>query len=218
VNGSARRFERAYFDEVYRDYAAQNPPRKLRFYAGLAARGARGAEGARILDVGCAFGAFLASLGPAWSRHGVDVSSYAVEEARRRVPQARFAVSATGEIPFEGPFDVITAFDVLEHVPDLRGTGQALLRRLAPGGALVLVVPVYDGPTGPLIRRLDRDDTHIHKESRRFWLDWARELGLVLEDWRGVYRYLLPGGLYVHWPTRALRRWTPAIAVIARRA
>jgi SAM-dependent methyltransferase len=210
-------FERAYFDEVYRDYAAQNPPRKLRFYAGLAARGARGTVGARILDVGCAFGAFLASLGPAWSRHGLDVSAYAVEEARRRVPGARFAVSPAGEIPFDGPFDVVTAFDVLEHVPNLLGAGQALHRRLAPGGALVLVVPVYDGPTGPLIRRLDRDDTHVHKESRRFWLDWAEGLGLVLEDWRGVYRYLLPGGLYLHWPTRALRRWTPAIAVIARK-
>ena len=193
MSGGSGRFERTYFDEAYRDYAAQNPPRKLRFYGELAARGARGADGARILDVGCAFGAFLAWLGPAWSRHGLDVSAYAVEEARRRVPGARFAVSPAGAIPFEGPFDVVTAFDVLEHVPDLRGTGQTLLRRLARGGALVLVVPVYDGPTGPLIRRLDRDATHVHRESRRFWLDWVEGLGLVLEDWRGVYRYLLPG-------------------------
>ena len=183
MSGGAGRFERTYFEDAYRDYAAQNPPRKLRFYRELAARGARGAEGARILDLGCAFGTFLASLGPAWSRHGLDVSAYAVEEARRRVPGALFAVSPAGEIPFEGPFDVVTAFDVLEHVPDLRGTGQALLQRLAPGGALVLVVPVYDGPTGPLIRRLDRDATHVHKESRRFWLAWAEGLGLVLEDW-----------------------------------
>jgi SAM-dependent methyltransferase len=211
------RFERKYFDEAYRNYAAQNPPRKLRFYRELAALGARGAGPRRILDLGCAFGTFLASLGPAWSRFGIDVSAYAVEEASRRVPDACFAVAHAGEIPFEGPFDVVTAFDVLEHIADLQGALQALLRSLAPGGALVLVVPVYDGPTGPLIRRLDSDETHLHKESRRFWIDWVGGSGLQLEDWWGVYRYLLPGGFYPHWPTRALRRWTPAIAMIARK-
>lgn len=196
-------FEREYFDMAYGDYDAQNPPRKLRFYRGLAARAASGVERPRILELGCAFGSFLASLGPTWSRVGADVSRYAIEEARRRVPNVTFAVCPPGELPIEGTFDVVAAFDVLEHIPEVDAAGDALVRRVAPRGALVFVVPVYDGPTGPLIRWLDTDETHVHKQPRRFWLDWARRRGFLVtvEDWWGIYRYLLPGGLYVHLPT-----------------
>lgn len=38
----------------------------------------------RILDVGCGMGTFLESLGGEWEKHGCDVSSYALEEARKR--------------------------------------------------------------------------------------------------------------------------------------
>jgi len=209
------RFERDYFETAYGDYRAQNPPRKMRFYRGLAERAAKGIERPRILELGCAFGTFLASLGSGWARFGIDVSRFAVEEARRRVPEADFAVAPAGQVPFDGPFDVVAAFDVLEHVADLDGALETVMARLAPGGALVFVVPVYDGPTGPLIRALDKDETHVHKEARRFWL---KRIGreLRVEEYWGVFRYLLPGRVYAHWPTRALRAWAPAIAVVAR--
>jgi SAM-dependent methyltransferase len=143
------------------------------------------------------------------------VSAFAVEEARRRVPDTEFAVAPAGQVPFDGPFDVVAAFDVLEHVVDLDGALETTMDRLAPRGALVFVVPVYDGPTGPLIRALDKDETHVHKQSRRFWLERVGRR-LHVEEWWGVYRYLFPGRVYAHWPTRALRAWTPAIAVVAR--
>ena len=209
------RFERDYFETVYRDYQAQNPPRKLRFYRELVGRAARGIERPRILELGCAFGTFLASLGPGWTRFGIDVSAFALEEARRRVPEAELAVAPAGQVPFEGPFHVIAAFDVLEHVADLDAALDGVAARLTRGGALVLVVPVYDGPTGPLIRALDKDETHVHKEARRFWLERIGRR-LSIEEWWGVFRYLLPGRLYAHWPTHALRAWAPAIAVVAR--
>jgi hypothetical protein len=76
---------------------------------------------------------------------------------------------------------------------------------------------VYDGPTGPIIHALDHDPTHVHKRGRDFWLDWTRQ-HFVLNRWCGIYRYLLPGGYYVHVPTRLLRRATPAIAVVAHKA
>jgi hypothetical protein len=79
----------------------------------------------------------------------------------------------------------------------------------------VFVVPVYDGPLGPVVRMLDGDPTHVHKESRDFWLDWAGER-FVIQEWCGVFRYLLPRGPYINWPTQALRRIAPAIAVVVR--
>ena len=207
----SRGFDRAYFEGQYRDYARQNPPRKLAFYRALAEEAAAGAPRVRILDVGCGLGLFLAALPAAWSRFGIDTSDYAVAQARAAVPGAQLARWSGGELPFPGPFDVITAFDVLEHMSDPGAVFATSRGALRPGGGMIFVVPVYDGPTGPVIRTLDRDPTHLHKRSRRFWLDLAAE-HFELVDWWGIYRYLLPGGYYVHRVTRRLRYATPAIA------
>ena len=77
------------------------------------------------------------------------------------------------------------------------------------------MVPVYDGLSGPIVRLLDRDPTHVHKQSRHDWLAWAGRHFNVLE-WEGVIRYLLPGGHYLNVPSRALRAHTPAILVACR--
>jgi SAM-dependent methyltransferase len=211
------RFEREYYEANYRDYARQNPPRKLRFYRGLAERAAAGKPSPRILDFGCAFGAFLSALDPGWRRFGVDVSRFATERAAVAVPGASFARADIDTIPFPGAFDVITAFDVIEHVPSLERVASTVRSLLAPDGGFIFVVPVYDGPTGPIVRLLDKDETHLHKKSRAFWLDWAAA-SFTLVDWWGVYRYLVPGLGYVHLPTRFWRRLTPAIAVISRKS
>ena len=100
---------------------------------------------------------------------------------------------------------------MLEHVHNPRGLMKVIASSLAPGGGFIFVVPVYDGLTGPLIRLLDRDPTHMHKMSRYFWLELGRQ-EFQLVEWWGICRYLLPGGVYMHVVTRRYRRFTPAIA------
>jgi SAM-dependent methyltransferase len=170
----------------------------------------------RVLDIGCAFGTFLSHLDPAWDLYGIDLSDHAVSKARENLPHAHIVRSSAMDIPFQESFDVITAFDVIEHLPDLDRTAVLISSKLAVNGSFIFVVPVYDGPLGPVVRALDHDPTHIHKASRDFWLAWAqRHFGV--EDWRGILRYLMPWGTYIHWPTRVARHWTPAIVVSARR-
>ncbi len=209
-------FDRDYFETQYRDYARQNPPRKLDFYVAAAGRAVQEVARPRVLDIGCAFGLFLQRLGDRWDRTGVDASAYAIGRARATVPGVRFEVSPPGAMPVEGPFDLITAFDVLEHVAALDETLAWIARNLAPRGELLFVVPVYDGPAGLLVRLLDRDPTHVHKQGRGFWLRAAgRHLDPV--DWVGVFRYLVAGRFYAHAAARAWRRFSPAIACRARR-
>lgn len=218
-------FERDYFAANYRDYAAQNPERKLSFYrrsidealerAGRGSGGSGGEDGKLLLlDIGCGLGRFVASLPEdRWERHGTDLSAYAVEQNRERWPEIDFREAGATDRPFpDDTFDVVTAFDVIEHVPDLNAVAAAVTAMLRPGGVFAFVVPVYDGLSGPLIRLLDKDPTHVHKEPRDFWLRWAGEHWADL-DWQGMLRYLLPGGYYLHVPTRAGRRHTPAILV-----
>ena len=208
-------FERDYFENTYRNYSRQNPRRKLLFYRELVERIAPRERTPRILDVGCAFGAFLSEVNHQWKRFGIDVSEFAIDRAARTLPDATFARADATDIPFAGPFDIITALDVIEHVPSLERAASSIRSKLSPDGCFLFVVPVYDGITGPVVHALDKDETHLHKRSRGFWLRWAEERFEVVE-WLGLLRYLLPGGYYVHLHTRALRRFTPAIAVVAR--
>ena len=219
-------FDAGYFAANYRNYEAQNPERKLAFYHRCIREylGSRAeAEAVRLLDVGCGLGRFLGYLAhhePGWSLAGTDLSAWAVEQNRQRWPELDFRLAGATERPLEeGSQSVVTALDVLEHVPERDDALEAIEAMLAPGGLFVFVVPVYDGLSGPAIRLLDRDPTHVHKHGRAGWLAWAAERFEVL-GWWGMLRYLLPapgGGLYLHWPTRALRAHTPAILVACRR-
>ena len=48
-------------------------------------------------------------------------------------------------IPFEGEFDVIGAFDVIEHIEDDQAALTSMFRALKPGGDLLLIVPSTPG-------------------------------------------------------------------------
>ena len=209
-------YDKAYFETQYRNYERQNPVRKIAFYRRLVVRAAGETMRPRILDIGCAFGHFLAALPAHWERCGIDASQYAVGHAARSMPEIQFAVGDWEQRPFGGHFDLITAFDVLEHVANLPDLLDWIMRSLRVGGSFVFVVPVYDGPTGPIIRFLDRDPTHVHKKVRRFWLECGGA-GLQLSEWWGIFRYCLPGGHYIHAVTRLWREYCPAIACVLRR-
>lgn len=215
--GSTAAFEQEYYATYYRDYARQNPERKMQHYRQAVERALPAAETPRVLDIGCAFGTFLASLNSRWQPYGMDVSEYAIAAARERLPRARLAVARDGKIPFPEVFDAVTAWDVLEHIPQLDDVAQQVSQHLAENGTFVFVVPVYDGPLGPLVQMLDADPTHVHRVARTFWLDWASR-HFTVADWWGIFRFLFPWGYYLHWPTRALRRIAPAIAVVARQS
>lgn len=216
--GTFSNFQKDYFDAFYTDYARQNPKGKLDFYKKLVehAAGGIGRPRPRLLDIGCAFGFFLSCIDETWRRYGIDVSEYAICQARQRVPGAHVVVSHAAMLPFKGTFDMIVAFDILEHISQLETVLTGIQSKLAVGGYFIFVVPVYDGPTGPIIKLLDRDRTHVHKQSRNFWLIRASAY-FDLCQWQGLFRYLFPFGGYMHVPTKLLRQSTPAIAVIARK-
>jgi SAM-dependent methyltransferase len=220
MSASPAKFLKSYFDDFYIDYELQNPRKKMAFYKKLVEHAVPGATRPhprpRLLEMGCAFGFFLSSLGPPWQRFGIDASEYALCRAHTRVPEAHLTVSDAAKLPFKGAFDIIVAFDVLEHIMELETIPENIASKLNPGGYFIFVVPVYDGPAGPIIRKLDRDTTHRHKRSRFFWLAWASSHFTVCQ-WQGVFRYLFPFGGYLHVPTKLLRRMAPAIAVVARK-
>lgn len=209
----------SYFDQAYRDYDAQNPPKKLDHYLDMI-EATLGYQPGSLLDVGCGMGAFLGRAShrfPQTSLAAIDPEAEGVNRTRDRVPRADVALGRADSLPYDdGTFEVITAWDVLEHVPRVEEALREIRRCLQPEGLAAIVVPVYDGPTGPLVRLLDRDPTHVHKMPRAFWLD---ALSDEFEDirWHGIHRLLLTRSYYVHRPTERLRNATAAIFLTARR-
>jgi SAM-dependent methyltransferase len=100
----------------------------------------------RYLDVGCGSGGSLGVARALGWRFvaGIEVDTDAAGKA------GRFAdVLHVGDVPsapFEpGSFDLVTAFHVLEHLPDPVGAVRRMLTWLAPGGLVILEVPNAGG-------------------------------------------------------------------------
>ncbi|MGD1992862.1 MAG: class I SAM-dependent methyltransferase [Anaerolineae bacterium] len=92
----------------------------------------------RLLDVGAYTGVFVEIAAEhGWDAWGVEPSRWAVEAARERGLNVIQGTAGTTDLP-PGSFDVVTMWDVIEHLVDplkeLRNAG----RLLSPGGLLVI--------------------------------------------------------------------------------
>ena len=97
----------------------------------------------RVLDVGCGTGGMLQHLSRYGRVEGVDTDEAAVAFCRSRGLQ-NVSRAAIPPLPFpDSRFDLVTAFDLLEHVEDDAGTLTEIRRVLAPGGTFLVSVPAY---------------------------------------------------------------------------
>lgn len=143
------------------------------------------ADGRRILDIGCGAGVMTSHLTRFGSVVGTDFSEAAIGLARRLVPEARFWAGTVEDLDMTG-FDLITLFDVLEHVPAAeRPAFLAEVReRLRDGGRMFVSTPY---PAYTRARRERKDPTlQIVDEEVRLaeLLLEAQAVGLHLVDYR----------------------------------
>src|SRR5918993_3994173 len=97
----------------------------------------------RILDVGCGTGANLIMLSNYGDAEGVDVSEDALAFCRERGLD-KVRLGAGEALPYEdGTFDLVTAFDVVEHMDDDLAGLSEMRRVLRPGGRVLLFVPTF---------------------------------------------------------------------------
>jgi ubiquinone/menaquinone biosynthesis C-methylase UbiE len=99
----------------------------------------------RVLDAGCGTGYGSAVLAcQARDVLGIDISPEAVAYAREHfgVENIRFAQASCTSIPAAAEtFDVIAAFEIIEHLADWRGFLREARRVLAPGGLFLVSTP-----------------------------------------------------------------------------
>ncbi|MCL5884011.1 MAG: class I SAM-dependent methyltransferase [Deltaproteobacteria bacterium] len=100
------------------------------------------APGARLIDVGCGNGDFLAHMRErGWSVEGAEVDPKAVVNARARHDiEVHLGSLAELGLPAD-TFDAVTMNHVIEHVHEPLALVSECLRVIKPGGRLVLVTP-----------------------------------------------------------------------------
>lgn len=104
----------------------------------------RFAEGRRVLDAGCGSGYGTAEFRESSSVVGVDLSADAVTHARSHFsrPGVGFLQASCEAFPFgEDSFDLVTAFEVIEHLEHWERLLTESRRVLTPGGLLLVSTP-----------------------------------------------------------------------------
>ncbi len=136
---------------------------------------ARFKKSGAILDLGCSAGSFLESMRSAsWKLFGIEMSAKAARTAEERTG-ARVFVGDILDAPFPPEsFDVVTCFDVLEHVYEPRKVMQRIADWLKPGGIFYVLVPNIDSAEARVFRsywhglELPRHLFHFSPKSLRF--------------------------------------------------
>lgn len=104
-------------------------------------------SGARVLEIGCGEGALGARLAARFDYVGVESDAESARVARARVTDANSDAevlnTAFEELPPEHLFDVVCAFEVIEHLEDDRAALEGWSKRLVPGGRMVLSTPAH---------------------------------------------------------------------------
>jgi SAM-dependent methyltransferase len=108
-----------------------------------------------VLDVGCASGAFLRQMRESgWGVTGVEPSEAQFRRATKVLgDNANIQQCVLQEASLQGDFDLVTMWDVLEHVTHPREFLSLAATLLRPGGSLVLNVPRIDSPAARLLGR-----------------------------------------------------------------
>jgi 2-polyprenyl-3-methyl-5-hydroxy-6-metoxy-1,4-benzoquinol methylase len=156
---------------------------------------------ARVLEVGCAHGAYVALLG--WA--GFEVTGTELSPEVVKLAKDMFKINVLAGLiedqPFAaGSFDIIVLNDVLEHLPRPLATLSHCSRLLTENGIFILQTPEYKEhlsyedlkASGDLfLRHMQRMETeHLYLFSRRSVTELFKRLGIEYVEFANpVYAY-----------------------------
>jgi SAM-dependent methyltransferase len=144
-----------------------------------------------MLEVGCGTGFVLAGVRAAFPRMrlvGGELYQAGLAIAAKRVPDAELLELDARSLPFRDEFDVVGAFDVLEHIEDDERALTEMHAAIRPGGGLLLTVPQHPR----LWSLVDEYSQHVRRYGRGELLARVRAVGFEVVHWTSFVSLLLP--------------------------
>jgi SAM-dependent methyltransferase len=148
-------------------------------------------EARSFLEVGCGGGIVLAALHEALPNLrvvGGELYSEGLEVARRRLPDAELILLDGRNLPFESEFDVVGAFDVIEHVDEDEEVLAEMVRVARPGGGVMVLVPQHPW----LWSKHDVIVEHRRRYTRKDLVAKAKSAGIDIVELTSFVMSLLP--------------------------
>ncbi len=143
------------------------------------------------LEIGCGTGYVLAGVAEAYpdaAITGSEVFSVGLNFAAERVAKAEFLQMDGREIPYVNEFDVIGAFDVLEHIEEDEPVLAEMYQALRPGGGIAITVPQHPW----LWSQQDENACHVRRYQMRQLRKKALRAGFRVELETSFVSLLLP--------------------------
>lgn len=157
--------------------------------------------GKKVLEVGCAIGAFSKILKEReFNVTAVDISEFIIEKAKKLQKNIEFKVSdIEKEVGVNDKFDYIFAFEVLEHLKDPKKALFNMKNALKNNGVIVSSTPI---PTKQTLA----DPMHINVHSSQYWLSLGANLGFKKVSYKQVafipYLYRFSSIFSIGFPTK----------------
>lgn len=130
-----------YYEKYYWDQNLAPPPSVQARVEEIVGQFAPHRETNRLLDIGCGAGSLLlAAQKNGWDAQGLDVSPNAIKHVRELGFNVFHGELRDAHFPSEH-FDVITAVELLEHLPDPRAELKEIARLLRPDGLFWTTTP-----------------------------------------------------------------------------
>jgi 2-polyprenyl-3-methyl-5-hydroxy-6-metoxy-1,4-benzoquinol methylase len=178
---------------TYDKYGSTNPvvKRLMANFEGTLAELFAAADPQSLLDVGCGEGVLIHE----WAQQldnkrvvGIDLEEESIQAgwAQRQAPNLEYKIMKAEDLPFaDGEFDVASAIEVLEHVPDPEHT-VAEMARVASRWLLVSVPrePLWRGlnlARGAYIKDLGNTPGHVNHWSKRSFVKMLSQHGEVVQ-------------------------------------
>lgn len=144
-----------------------------------------------LLEIGCGTGFVLSAIAATKPRirlSGSEISSAGLVYADSRLPETDFFQMDARAIPFEKEFDVIGAFDVLEHIDEDHMVLNQMYQAIRPGGGVIVTVPQHDF----LWSSVDEHACHVRRYDARELVGKVVSAGFKVERMTSFVSLLLP--------------------------
>jgi SAM-dependent methyltransferase len=170
-----------------------------------------------LLDVGCGEGYFLQYAERYFKTYGIDISEYGIREARQRAIKSKLYVGGVAPLYYDDKsFDIVTCFDVLEHLKNPEAALQECKRVLNRGGLFIIRVP-NTSSLGSSWKKEEwfgyKDKTHVWLLPNNEWLSLLRKNNFQILEvfydglWDTPYIKIIPKFLqdiFIKFPSQVL--------------